>query len=33
VLWAIKETLKVRKMIDEVINQHGGCPEEFIMYQ
>ena len=26
VLWAIKETLKVRKMIDEVIDQHGGWP-------
>ena len=29
VLWAIKETLRVREMIDEVIDQHGGWPDAF----
>lgn len=29
VLWAIRETIRIRKLIDEVIEQHGGWPGAF----
>jgi hypothetical protein len=29
VMWAIRETIRVRALIDEVIEKHGGWPDAF----